>query len=120
MQQWCAYAMLICCFKSSPEVVCATIQVGHHAIVDGQERKEALSAGLQHREDVYGPLPTLAHGMRSCHRSPQAAIGCQSVARAAGDEAEWRLDALLPVRPLEIPLGTQRILSRNIPLSIYR
>ena len=85
-------------------MVSAAVQVGHHAIVDGQEGIEALALWLQHREDIYGPLLALADSMRSRHRTPQPAIGRQGVSGAAGDKAEGRLDALLPVRKVEIAL----------------
>ncbi len=40
--------MLVISLVMSPEMVGAAIQVGHHAIVDGQERIEALPLRLQH------------------------------------------------------------------------
>ena len=124
------------------------IQVGHHAVVDGEEGKVALAGRLHHAEDVQRPRAPLADPARHAHASgpepappcllltgltakggqqggsmrardawdrqrsrigsglerPQAAVGCQRIAAAAGHQAEGRPDALLPVRSIEVAL----------------
>lgn len=96
---FCAYA---------PEVIGATIQIGHHAIIDGQECVVAPPRGLQHGEDVNGPPLALADGVGSRHSSPQARVGSQRIPRATGNQAERGPDALLPLWTPEIPLCTIR------------
>ena len=91
-------------WKSAPEVVGAMVQVGHHAIVDGQEGEVARARRLHDAEDVQRAGAALADGERRGLGRPEAAVGREGVPAAAGDQAKGGLYTLAPVISVEIPL----------------
>ena len=80
------------------------VQVGHHAIVDGEEGEVAPRGRLHDAEDVQRARAALAYGDGGRLGRPQAAVGRQRVAAAAGDQAEGRPHALCPVLSMKVAL----------------